>query len=101
MTKLYQGDVGRVIRLDCYPEELEDVYISTASSLSVLVKKPDKSLSEWPAAQIPNTNKIVCRTKAGDLDLKGTYKLQPYVEWGHRTDHKGETTKIKVYEAFK
>ena len=38
----------------------------------------------------------------GDFDIKGTYKLQAYIAWTNpASGHRGETARIKVYEAFK
>ncbi len=99
MSKIYVGDVGKVIRLDTDPEGL-GIELATASTLKILVKKPDGTLDEWDATQYSDTTQIQYITQDGDLDIKGTYKFQAYIAWG-TSEHKGETASVKVYEAFK
>jgi hypothetical protein len=102
MSKIYVGDVGTVIRLNVDPDELGTIDISTASTLKILVQKPDKTEVEWTATQYQDTTKIEYSTVDGDLDQKGTYKIQAYVAWHlPASEHKGETTTIRVYEGFK
>ena len=102
MSKIYVGDVGDIVRLNANPLELPEVDIATANTLKILVKKPDGTLKEWTASRFGETDKIQYLTKEGDFDIKGTYKLQAYVAWTTpASGHRGETTRIKVYEAFK
>ena len=102
MSKIYVGDVGDKIRLNANPLELSDVDIATANTLKILVKKPDGTLKEWTATRYLETDKIQYVTVEGDFDIKGTYKLQAFVSWTNpASGHKGETAKIKVWEAFK
>jgi hypothetical protein len=101
MSKIYVGDVGKIIRLDTDPEGL-GIELATANTLKILVKKPDGTLDEWEATQYSDTTQIQYITEEGDLDIKGTYKFQAYVAWDNpASEHKGETASIKVYEAFK
>ena len=40
MAKVYVGDVGTEIRLDCNPDDLAEIDIATANTLKILVLKP-------------------------------------------------------------
>jgi len=102
MSKIYVGQCGVIIRLNANPDELPECDIATANTLKILVKKPDGTLKEWTATRYSDTDKIQYTTQDGDLDIKGTYKLQAYVEWTTpKTNPRGETTTIKVWELFK
>lgn len=92
MTKVYTGDVGTEIVLDC------GVDVSTATVRKILVKKPGGAAAEWPAVA-DGTNRIKYVTVAGDLDTTGTWYLQAYVEmpgWQGR----GGTASLVVAAAF-
>jgi len=102
MSKIYVGRVGVIIRLNANPQDLPGLDIASANTLKILVKKPDGILKEWAASRYLETDKIQYTTKAGDLDLKGWYKVQALVEWDTpESDPMGETAKFKVWEAFK
>jgi hypothetical protein len=101
MSKIYVGDVGKIIRLDTDPQGL-GIELATANTLKILVKNPDGTLDEWEASQYLETTQIQYITEEDDLDIKGTYKFQAYIAWDNpASEHKGETASIKVYEAFK
>ena len=107
MSKIYVGDVGTIIRLNTNPDQIEGLEIATASTLKILVLKPDGSLKEWAATQYIDpdngpTDKIEYMTADGDIDIKGTYKCQSFVGWDTpESGHKGQTVTFQVFEAFK
>lgn len=91
-TKLYIGDTGTQIVLDCGQD------ISAASARSIEVRKPDGSTATW-AASASGTNSVAYVTLADTLDQAGEWRLQsnvtlPSGEW------LGETAYIEVAEAF-
>ncbi len=93
MYEVYVGDVGTEVSLNC------GVDISTATVRKILVQKPNTTaVVEW-SAMADGANSIRYLTTTGDLDVAGTYHLQPYVElpgWSG----KGETVELFVRPAF-
>lgn len=93
MYEVYVGDVGTEVSLNC------GVDISTATVRKILVQKPNTTaVVEW-SAMADGANSIRYLTTTGDLDVAGTYLLQPYVElqgWSG----KGETVELFVRPAF-
>ena len=92
MSKVYTGDTGTQIILDCG----QDVSAATVRSIEVL--KPDGSTVTW-SASASGTNSIVFTTLAGSLDQAGSWKLQarvtlPSGQW------RGETAYLEVAEPF-
>lgn len=92
MTKVYIGDTGTVITLDCGQN------ISAATDRSIEARKPDGTAVTW-AAVASGTDSIAYTTLAGDLDADGVWKLQAHVtlasgEW------LGETVSLRVYTPF-
>lgn len=84
MSKYYSGDVGTIILLDTG----SDLVAASASFVSIKVKKPDATETEW-LASIYNNNYLRYIIEAGDLDQNGKYILQAYVEspdWTGRGD---------------
>lgn len=93
MTKLYKGDIGTEIVLDC------GTNIAGATSVSIKVKKPDASTVTW-VSSVHNLNSVKYTTVAGDLNLPGKYLLQAHVTlptW----EGLGETVVLQVYDVFK
>jgi hypothetical protein len=91
-TKYYVGDIGTEIIVDTCSD------ISTATLVSLKVKKPDDTEVEWVGA-IYDTTKIRYIVLAGDFDQSGKYRVQSYVEmpgWEGR----GDTTYFKVSADF-
>lgn len=92
MTKIYVGDTGTVITLDCGQD------ISAASARSIEVRRPDGTTTSW-AAVASGSNAIAYTTLAGSLDMAGRWKLQaritlPSGVW------RGETAVLDVYTPF-
>lgn len=73
MRKIFVGDVGTVILLDC------GVDISTATLVKVLVKPPSGAPREWTGIVV-GTRMIEYVIQTGDLNLAGEWRLQAYVE---------------------
>lgn len=91
-TKVYVGDTGTVITLDCGAD------ISAASARSIAVRKPDDTTTSW-AAVASGTDSIAYTTLADTLDQNGVWKLQAVVTlptgvW------RGETALLHVYANF-
>jgi hypothetical protein len=88
MSKIYIGDVGTEIILDC------GVSLADASLLEIRAKKPSGAAVAWPATlEAPNSLKHVILS--GELDESGVWALQAYVvtpTWSGR----GETVRMTV-----
>lgn len=79
MGKVYVGDIGTQIKIDMQ-EAL------TGYSVVILkVKKPNGSLVQWYPTVVPNAEGIESVlgyiTLSGDLNARGVYKIQPYIEF--------------------
>ena len=89
--KIYVGDEGTVVLIDMGED------ISAATVTNIYVRKSTGDVT-W-AATIYDSNYLRYVIQTGDLDVAGTYYLQPYLEF---TDWKGrgKTVNFEVYEAF-
>lgn len=92
MSKTYVGDTGTAIVLDCGQD------ISTATVRSIEVRKPDGSVTSWPAVASGATA-ISFTTVAGTLDAPGKWLLQAHITLGGGA-WRGETAALAVYAAF-
>jgi hypothetical protein len=93
MSKVYIGDIGTKLSLDIGEN------VSTATVKRIYYLKPDGKEGWW-AATLETGNLILSyTTKAGDLDVAGSWKLQAYVEM---TAWKGlsETITLVVNKRF-
>jgi hypothetical protein len=90
--KLYVGDTGTAIILDC------GTNISTASAMTIEVRKPDGSATTW-AATLEGTTSVRYNTLAATLDQAGDWRLQAKVTIGTGV-WRGETVLLTVYPAF-
>ena len=91
--KVYVGDIGTVIVLDCGQD------ISAATVREIAVRKPDASLVTWTAVA-SGPNALAFTTVSGTLDRAGRWLLQakvtlPSGSW------LGETAELTVYAPFK
>lgn len=89
MNKVYVGDVGTVVVLDCGQN------VSAAISRSVDVRRPDGSSTNWPASA-SGTNAIQVTIGAGELAVAGAWRLQANVEMPTGT-WRGATVVLRVY----
>lgn len=95
MSKVYVGDIGTVIILEC------GISLSPATALAIEVLKPDLTTIEWMATKHTGETDTSLKyvTQEGDLDQSGTWELQAKVilpEWTGL----GNTTKMKVYDKW-
>lgn len=95
--KIYKGDIGTVISATI--DTTEDI---SSGDLSFKVQKPDGSTAEWTAVYaLVGTDKTMKHTIiSGELDVAGTYKVQPYIDvtsWIGR----GNTFNVVVHDYFK
>jgi hypothetical protein len=90
--KTYVGDTGTAIILDCV------VDVSSANARSIEVRKPDGSLTSWPAAASGATS-VRFDTMPDTLDMPGTWKLQSRVTMASGV-WRGETAALSVFEHF-
>ena len=93
MGKVYVGDEGTVILIDMQ----EDISTATTTEINVRNSGGDNT---WTAT-IYDSNYLKYTTITDDLDVDGTYLLQPYLEFPTGWKGKGETVSFEVYEAFK
>lgn len=73
MTKVYVGDVGTEITLDCGTD------VSAATQKKIVVRKPSGARLEWTAS-LQGSNYIKYVTQAGDIDMSGVWKLQAAID---------------------
>ncbi len=73
MTKIFAGDTGTEIILDCGTD------ISTGTLLRIEAKKPSGVKVNW-AAVLDGTTRIRYVVQSGDLDTAGRWSLQAYIE---------------------
>ena len=92
MSKVYTGDTGTVIVLDCGQD------ISAASVRSIEVRKPDGTTTSW-AAVASGANAISYTTLVGSLDQAGMWKVQAKVTLTSGV-WRGATADMAVYAAF-
>ena len=89
MGKIYAGDVGVEILLNCQED------ISAASVKNVIIYKPD-GVELVKEALVVGGTQLQYITQEGDLDLPGVYKVQPQITllaWAGL----GETATFIVY----
>jgi hypothetical protein len=90
--KVYVGDIGTRITLDCGTD------VSASSARTIEVRKPDDTTASWTAT-LTGTNSIYFDTVAGSLDQPGRYKLQAKVTIGSNV-WRGRTVSLQVYDVF-
>ena len=90
--KIYKNDVGLIIELNMNED------ISSATSLSYKVTKPDLTTTTWTPT-IYGTNYLRYTTVAGDLSQAGEYKLQPCFTLGSWVGC-GNTVTFRVYDDY-
>ena len=88
MMALYKNTVGAAIKLNCGQD------ITSATSTTIEVRKPDGSEVSWPATIVEST-KLQYVTQEGDLDQAGDYRLQPKLTIGDWTG-RGDTAVLKI-----
>ena len=92
MSKVYVGDIGTVITVDC------GTTITGATDLALNVRKPDGTEVEWVPA-ISGTDSLEYTTVSGDFDQAGRYKLQASLTidgWSGL----GEVASFLVYSSY-
>jgi len=95
MSKVYKGDIGTKFIISA-GEDLTDVI---DHKLKIL--KPDKSIVEWITSieGNPVDGKISYIAIEGDLDQKGLYKGNAFIDFGD-SKFTGETFQFIVFEMF-
>ena len=91
-TKVYVGDIGTVVTLDCGTD------ISALSSATIEVRKPNNASASWPAS-LSGTDFITYTAVSGDFNQAGAYRLQARVAIGAGV-WRGETIVLQVYQNF-
>ena len=89
--KVYVGDVGTIIDVDC------GEVLTTATGQSLKVRKPNGAEVVWTATIA--TNSLRHTIIAGDVDIAGTYLIQPYLTLSGWTG-RGKTVTLPVYRYF-
>jgi hypothetical protein len=67
------NDIGTLIKIDVHSD------ISSAISLGIAFKRPDKTIGMWSAVLVDSTT-IGHVTVDGDLDQPGTWTIQPVID---------------------
>lgn len=92
MSKIYLNDYGLRITFQF------DDDISTFQSGLIKYRKPDETEGEWTAVK-GTGNTIYYVIQEDDLDVVGTWILQPYLVLSDWTGH-GTPGRLIVYEQF-
>lgn len=92
MSKVYTGDTGTVIVLDCGQD------ISAATARSIEVRKPSGATASWSAVAEGNTS-IKFTTLGDSLDQPGDWRLQARVVTPSGT-WRGEAVTLTVHPNF-
>ncbi|NOR85392.1 hypothetical protein GQ473_04685 [archaeon] len=93
MSKHYVDDIGTIITVNC----VED--ISAATTTEFKIKKPDGSITIWPAV-VYNSTYMRYTTISGDFDTPGVYILQSHVilpTW----QGLGDSAEFTIYQSYK
>lgn len=93
MGKIYVGDIGTVILVDC------GTVITGATNTKLKIKKPDGSKVEWTAT-IDGTQKLKYTVISGDLNVAGAYYLNASLTLSGWSGL-GETATFSVYDPYK
>lgn len=99
-AKYYVNDFGYPIIVDTGQD------LSTATVLSLLVKKPSGETLTWagelgPANAYGDYKSISYTVQEGDIDEDGTWSLQAFVEFDSSFQIKGRTVTFRIYPEFK
>lgn len=92
MNKVYVGDTGTQIVLDCGQD------VSAATLRSIEVQKPDGTVVSWPAVA-SGTDALAYTSLAGTFDQVGKWRLQAKVTLPSGV-WRGATVQLAVYAAF-
>ncbi len=102
--RIFQGDIGKTFRIDT------GIDLIGFTLAKLLILTPLAVEKEWTDITVEsgdiNHGETAGKTiieyisKAGDLDIAGTYLLMAYVEFGEASKHLGETTKFYVHKKF-
>ena len=96
-NKIYQNDIGLAVVCNVHAD------ISNALEVKLLVRKPGGEEVEWDGWVHEANGKsqyVKYLTQEGDLDKRGRYMVQPYIEipgWKGR----GETDEFRVEAPFR
>ena len=90
--KVYKNDIGTAIILDTTEN------ITAQTVLKILYQKPSGTVGEW-AATVFQTTKARYVTISGDLNEKGLWYLQIYLEIPAWKGY-GETVEMYVYDQW-
>lgn len=90
--KIYKGDIGTKIKINVGEN------IVTATIRKIKYKKPSGITGEWNAL-LEGTNYMYYITIANDINEKGIWLVQAYIELPDWKGH-GETANFIVYDLF-
>ena len=89
--KVYVGDVETEIVLNTFID-------LAGATVSIEVRKPNGNEISWPAV-VTETTKVYYRTGAGDLDVRGDWRMQAKAIIGSGK-WLGATVRMPVYRKF-
>lgn len=91
VDELHVGDVGTVLRLSIKDGRVA-LDCSTATLMRLIVVRKDRTTFTENLSFLTDgvDGKLVYTTKAGDLTVKGDYKIQVYLEFGANHWHTNE-----------
>lgn len=91
--RIYVRHIGLPITIDMGTD------ISDATTTNILVRKKGGDAT-WTATVGSDSRSLEYTTVEDDIDVAGTYYLQPYIVTPSYTA-KGKTVTMEVYEAYK
>jgi hypothetical protein len=96
-SQIHVGDIGTTL-IGTFSDSGTAVDISTASSIEMIIKKPDQTKLTKTATFVTDgtDGKVQYITIAGDIDQAGNYKIQGKVVYGGATYYSSIST-FKVY----
>ena len=97
--KVYVGDINTEIRIDMQED------LTGYNSVKLRVKKPDTSVVEWSPTVAANAATGLMSTlkyfvQENDLNLRGIYKIQPYIKFTGGWEGRGSTIILEVFDSY-
>ena len=93
--KVYVGDENTEVRIDMQED------LTGYNSVKFKVKKPDGTEVEWLPSVSNNTSGVASLLKyfvqGTDINLRGIYKIQPFVSFAGGWVGRGETVILEVF----
>lgn len=96
MTNIYKHSVGIIFEVST------DLDLTTATSTSLLIRKPSNKTASWGCSIYGDAinGVLTYTTIANDLDENGWYHLQSYAEFPTGKQYYGTAVRFKVLDNY-